>query len=571
MLLVGRDPGAEEMRTGRPFVGAAGQQLDAMLRAAGIDRRRVNIANVVGVQPPDNDFRRHRVEDVQRGVAELTELVYKLSPNVVVTLGNEAAWALVDTWPGAKDGSHGSIFGAKDIQRRRGYLWGPNERSMWGVKVLTTLHPSAVMRDASGISEMLATADLSKAWSERDTPVLTRPRMDIEIVRTQAHANAAYQAIKHAGRAACDIEITKSYPHGVLCVAFAPSVDRAYVFTQVTLPFAYDLLTGCRLNTIWQNGQFDIHFLATRAGIDVAGDLDDIIVAWHTRWPEIAGAAVDIDGGKKGSKATRKSLAFFASLHSTCSWWKDYSVDDEGMYRLCGQDACLTLNTHDTLQPELEEMGLVDVYRMTMERVRPVAAMQARGVLIDEGRRRGAVRELEMRRALAIHEIRELARPLLTEHRDRVAKPELIWKRTVCDCCHNGSKARKACPTCAGLPTKMTKVLLCERYVQHVRQLGGSLTSRAAALQRCGKMTVKDLMEILLRPCVQCNGAGAWETYDFNPASNEQLSTLLYDVLRLPRRKGVDEATLKGLLGALHEVQRELHERADRQETSAAG
>src|SRR5271169_2156966 len=54
-LVIGEAPGAEEDRRGEPFVGVAGQLLDAMLRAIGLDRgTNVYIANVLKSRPPGN-------------------------------------------------------------------------------------------------------------------------------------------------------------------------------------------------------------------------------------------------------------------------------------------------------------------------------------------------------------------------------------------------------------------------------------------------------------------------------------------------------------------------------------
>lgn len=569
VLIVGRDPGSEEMRQGRPFVGAAGDQLERILRAAGIDRRRVNIANIVGIQPPGNDFRRHAAEDVQRGLRELDFLVATLRPNVIITLGNEAAWACVGDWPGHKDGSHASIMGARDIQRRRGYLWDGAQGTLHGAKVLTTLHPSAVMRDGSGISEMLATLDFERAWAERGSATLTRPRMDITVIRTATQASNAVSSICEDSSVACDIEITGGERPSVLCVGFAPTPQRAYVFPQAMLSYAYGILRNERIAKVWQNGQFDLHFLATRAAVHVADPLDDIIVAWHTRWPEIAGAALTVDGDRKGAKATKKSLAFFASLYSKAAWWKNYNVDIEGMLRLCGQDCCLTMQTHLALQQELDEMDLTSVYRLTMARVRPVATMQARGILIDEGRRRSAIAELDARADAALIEMSEIAESLFTEARASLPKPELIWHRKVCPCCRNGAGKRAACTSCAGLEDTRKPALLAA-YIAYIRGNGGTLKDKAAAVAAAPKLSAGALKEAILRPCKVCGGRGEWEVYAFNPASSEQMSMLLYDVLKLPRRKGVDEASLKGLLGQVREVQQRVHARTARPVASAS-
>ena len=60
VMLVGEAPGAEEDRIGRPFVGRAGQLLDRMLSAIGLDRQSVYIANVVPWRPPAIEPRRRR-------------------------------------------------------------------------------------------------------------------------------------------------------------------------------------------------------------------------------------------------------------------------------------------------------------------------------------------------------------------------------------------------------------------------------------------------------------------------------------------------------------------------------
>src|SRR5262249_13956710 len=54
VMIIGEAPGAEEDRIGRPFVGRAGQLLDRMLAAIGLDRTGVQITNVIYWRPPGN-------------------------------------------------------------------------------------------------------------------------------------------------------------------------------------------------------------------------------------------------------------------------------------------------------------------------------------------------------------------------------------------------------------------------------------------------------------------------------------------------------------------------------------
>ncbi|HZE18338.1 MAG TPA: uracil-DNA glycosylase, partial [Mycobacterium sp.] len=53
-MIIGEGPGAEEDRQGEPFVGRAGQLLNNMLRALGLRREAVYIANIVKCRPPGN-------------------------------------------------------------------------------------------------------------------------------------------------------------------------------------------------------------------------------------------------------------------------------------------------------------------------------------------------------------------------------------------------------------------------------------------------------------------------------------------------------------------------------------
>src|SRR5262249_47057521 len=89
-LVIGEAPGAEEDRRGEPFVGAAGQLLDAMLRAIGLDRRsNVYIANVLKSRPPNN--RDPRPEEVAACLPYLLRQIPMLQPKNMLPVGRIAA------------------------------------------------------------------------------------------------------------------------------------------------------------------------------------------------------------------------------------------------------------------------------------------------------------------------------------------------------------------------------------------------------------------------------------------------------------------------------------------------
>jgi DNA polymerase len=95
VLFVGEGPGAEEDRTGRPFVGQAGRLLDQMIFAMGFERHQVYIANVVKCRPPGN--RDPKDDEVAACSAYLDHQIELIQPSVIVALGKPASRRLTGT------------------------------------------------------------------------------------------------------------------------------------------------------------------------------------------------------------------------------------------------------------------------------------------------------------------------------------------------------------------------------------------------------------------------------------------------------------------------------------------
>jgi DNA polymerase len=95
-LVIGEAPGAEEDRRGEPFVGRAGQLLDAMLRAIGLARgQNLYIANILKSRPPNN--RDPRPEEVAACIPYLTRQIALIEPRLIVAVGRIAAQTLLAT------------------------------------------------------------------------------------------------------------------------------------------------------------------------------------------------------------------------------------------------------------------------------------------------------------------------------------------------------------------------------------------------------------------------------------------------------------------------------------------
>lgn len=93
-LIVGEAPGAQEDRQGEPFVGEAGQLLNAMLASVGLSREQgVFILNVLKCRPPGN--RDPAPEEVASCRAYLHRQVSLLQPSLILAMGRFAAQAML--------------------------------------------------------------------------------------------------------------------------------------------------------------------------------------------------------------------------------------------------------------------------------------------------------------------------------------------------------------------------------------------------------------------------------------------------------------------------------------------
>lgn len=88
-MIIGEAPGADEDARGEPFVGRAGKLLNAMLRAIGMSRESVYIANIIKCRPPKN--RDPKAEEMVACAPYLRRQIAMVKPRVIVAVGRVAA------------------------------------------------------------------------------------------------------------------------------------------------------------------------------------------------------------------------------------------------------------------------------------------------------------------------------------------------------------------------------------------------------------------------------------------------------------------------------------------------
>jgi DNA polymerase len=138
-LVIGEAPGAEEDRQGKPFVGAAGKLLDAMLQAIDLSREKnVFVANMLKCRPPGN--RDPKAEEVAACLPYLMRQIAAIKPKLILAVGRIAAQSLLAT-----DVPLGRLRG-------RVHRFGPLSTAL-----IVTYHPAYLLRSP---------AEKRKAWED---------------------------------------------------------------------------------------------------------------------------------------------------------------------------------------------------------------------------------------------------------------------------------------------------------------------------------------------------------------------------------------------------------------------
>jgi DNA polymerase len=133
VVFVGEAPGFDEDKTGKPFVGAAGQLLTRIIHAMHLNRDMVYICNILKCRPPDN--RRPEPDEMAECIEFLKTQLDIIQPEIICTLGSTASQALLNV--------------KNSITSMRGHFY-----DYKGIPVMPTFHPSYLLRNESKKKEV---------------------------------------------------------------------------------------------------------------------------------------------------------------------------------------------------------------------------------------------------------------------------------------------------------------------------------------------------------------------------------------------------------------------------------
>lgn len=138
LMVIGEAPGADEDRQGEPFVGRAGQLLNAMLLAIGFKREEVFIANILKCRPPGN--RDPQLEEALHCEPYLLRQVELVAPRAILAVGRIAAQNLLKS--------------EEAVGRLRGRVHRFGEKS---IPLVVSYHPAYLLRSPE---------QKAKAWQD---------------------------------------------------------------------------------------------------------------------------------------------------------------------------------------------------------------------------------------------------------------------------------------------------------------------------------------------------------------------------------------------------------------------
>lgn len=304
ICLIGDISGNEDLRMLRPFSGVSGTILDSCLHAAGLTRQDCYITNIVKGRLPGNDtesvFNSRTGSFTLIGNEWLDALREELSTvraNVLVPLG---ALALA------------GVTGRRQISKLRGYVT-ESLQSFGKRKVIGTLSPASTLR-GQYIHRYYITADFRKAKAEAAFPEIRRPKRNIVTISNIYEALSWMEILMPAHEYACDIEV-ENFEVSAISFAITPETSVSFPMgksywtedEEVQMWYWINKLLNTGADKYFQNGIFDVAFLATQCGIHVAQPIHDTMIAHHIMYPEML-----------------KGLGFLGSLYcGSQEYWKD--------------------------------------------------------------------------------------------------------------------------------------------------------------------------------------------------------------------------------------------------------
>lgn len=371
IALVGEAPGNDEIKCGRPFIGASGDLLFSLLMELGISRQECYITNVIKEHPPGNDvskfitFRGQSASPTSAYLAYEKSLLEELSffeGNIIVAIGAVSLYALTNKL---------------HITKHRGSIL----TSVLGKKCIPILHPAATFRQY--IWTHLIRYDLKRVKEESMFPDIRLPARRLHIRPSYSDVMQFLSTCKRCNRVAFDIEVLNDE---VSCISFAITPQLCMSIPFVSNRHDYfsmeqeaiiwreiaGILENPNIECVGQNVVFDSTFLYRKFGIK-ANNLQDSMIAQAIMYPDFP-----------------KGLDYICSIYTKEPYYKDEgkkwfkiggSEDDFWIYN--AKDSAVCLEAFEVLEGEMHKFYNYTTYRRQADLIEPLIYLQERGTKVD--------------------------------------------------------------------------------------------------------------------------------------------------------------------------------------------
>lgn len=362
IYIIGEGPGLQEEKYGRPWIGDVGKELDRILGAAGIERRKCYLDNITQYKPygdkalafkPDG---RSPSEVYALGIKNITDIIREHRPKVVVAVGGYALWGL--TLLDSITKYRGSILEAILIP---------------GQKIVATLHPSYLLR-GQWVMRNPVIWDFEKAKLESQCAEINKPEYDWVVAGPKEEMPLAEAEKEILGSERFVVDIETFGGKNLACVGYGLSNNRAIV-----VPDAGSLTTEFYRTTLENNifkilqlAMFDYTFMACVKGITIQGIAWDTLLASHTLYPDLP-----------------KGLDFLCSIYTRQAYYKNEGKiwrktgDLNRFWHYNAIDCCNEYKVYEEQQAEVDRAGVRETAEFMTALVEPYGEATVFGMGVD--------------------------------------------------------------------------------------------------------------------------------------------------------------------------------------------
>jgi uracil-DNA glycosylase family 4 len=369
ILMVGESGWVDEAKVGKPFVGAAGNFLNRLLRRIGLDRQSFIIANSMWCIPPRLGWfqSREAAEALNHCRPHLDGVIERFKPKVIVTLGDTALRR---------------VCGVTGLATRHSYV----HDSPYGIPVVPTFHPSFVMQGQQkysgavlfALKRAVAIAQAGGRFERTPTDYYLDSPLDVlESYMADWKGEPLAFDIETPRSAKLDEDDTEqddSYTIIRASMSYKAGTSASFPWTEPYIGLVKRVLAAAPLAVFW-NGGFDIPRLEA-AGVRI-GETLDAMWAFHFLQSDMP-----------------KGLGFVAPFYTDLPPFKHLSDAMPEFYSACDADA--TIRCFDGIKRDLEKQGRWEAFLRHCVKVSPLLnRMGGKGLLVDKAEQTAFKERLE--------------------------------------------------------------------------------------------------------------------------------------------------------------------------------